>query len=761
MLKIFNKFSPRANPADSNYPNGSIKNESVPGAKDGTPLDAEWGNDDLGFYEALVAEANITPSGAPDTAVASDRLTALKVVARNEGHNGVTLAAAVADVTLKSGQTRRLTDRGDGLFDAIPVGTTPDVDLPNTATVIASVGDPTLVLSLRVSGPISATSCGVKDAIDSKVFIQAAQDLSELHKQPIEFYGLLDIRFTGGILYDSWLEWRGSGKFDSKFTPTTKDNSVVGKQWWIHKRDNTVDVTHVLMQDIGVDGEFAGGFPTGNQFLGWFSSEADGSDDKDITFLRCHFVDIPFDVVIGRVTKASGGTIEGIRMLFCSGGTNHVGTPNRNANMFKTMHGVIGNVGLYGQYPITDIVSFGNTCTHMRSLCDFKRGSKNFSHNNSHVIDMSDVCSISVDGAADGTIGPNNVGEQTSAFADAKNFYEIQAENVDVLGGQWDANNRTGVVAGLFITNFIDVNELNPGVHDQNQSINVNCYGMTVRNISPVQSAVRLLNTIDCDVRGVKAFDIGFAAVSFEHIAGLKNLAGVIIPPNGNTVDDVREENCTLSVITQAGNKIRVGENIFNEDGQMDIDVNNIAGSGLDIEFEALYTPKELNPNQRFQSYGGAATQILGWESGTATRTFDASDKPFNSYNSLTLEDTSAAAIQSGTMQASLAVKQGDIIYFMLGIKTGTGINNSINVQEFNGVTFISNTFIDLKGQDATDWEPRLRKHKVVDASADRLIINLNPAANDNGDSTLQGTTKFADLRISDKLNSGIIRPLA
>ena len=79
-LKIFEKFSPRANPADTDYPYGSIKNESVPGAKDGTPLDASWGNDMLGFTDALLAEAGITPSGNPDTAIASQRLDAMKTV---------------------------------------------------------------------------------------------------------------------------------------------------------------------------------------------------------------------------------------------------------------------------------------------------------------------------------------------------------------------------------------------------------------------------------------------------------------------------------------------------------------------------------------------------------------------------------------------------------------------------------------------------------------------------------------------------------
>lgn len=79
-IKIFEKFTPRANPADADYPYGSIKNESVPGAKDGTPLDAVWGNDMVGFTDALLSEAGIVPNGLADTALVSQRVDAIKLL---------------------------------------------------------------------------------------------------------------------------------------------------------------------------------------------------------------------------------------------------------------------------------------------------------------------------------------------------------------------------------------------------------------------------------------------------------------------------------------------------------------------------------------------------------------------------------------------------------------------------------------------------------------------------------------------------------
>lgn len=83
-LKINEKFAPRANPPTTNYPEGSIKNESTPGAKDGTPLDADWGNDYVGFTDALLAEVGIAPSGNPDTALDSQRLDAIKSLHIND-----------------------------------------------------------------------------------------------------------------------------------------------------------------------------------------------------------------------------------------------------------------------------------------------------------------------------------------------------------------------------------------------------------------------------------------------------------------------------------------------------------------------------------------------------------------------------------------------------------------------------------------------------------------------------------------------------
>ena len=83
MLKIYQRYAPAAVAPTTAYPLGSIKNDSVPGADDGTPLEKDWGNNIEGFHQALMAEAALTASGSPDTAQVSQLLEAVKIVAAN------------------------------------------------------------------------------------------------------------------------------------------------------------------------------------------------------------------------------------------------------------------------------------------------------------------------------------------------------------------------------------------------------------------------------------------------------------------------------------------------------------------------------------------------------------------------------------------------------------------------------------------------------------------------------------------------------
>ena len=122
MINLEQTFSPRVNPADANYPFGSIKDNTSPGANDGTPLAAVWGNNWEGFAQAAMTGAGITPSGLPDTAQDSQLLEAIKTVTSEALRDE--LGADNSDVLI-SGETAELVaDNARYLHDmrsAVPI----------------------------------------------------------------------------------------------------------------------------------------------------------------------------------------------------------------------------------------------------------------------------------------------------------------------------------------------------------------------------------------------------------------------------------------------------------------------------------------------------------------------------------------------------------------------------------------------------------------------------------------------------------------
>jgi len=105
-LNFDGRYTPDSTPADANYPYGSFKNETVPGALDGTPYEKDWGNDMLGFFQKLLNYANIVPSGNAETIVASQYFEALektfnKFIYFNDAGGGAANAIQVVSVGSK------------------------------------------------------------------------------------------------------------------------------------------------------------------------------------------------------------------------------------------------------------------------------------------------------------------------------------------------------------------------------------------------------------------------------------------------------------------------------------------------------------------------------------------------------------------------------------------------------------------------------------------------------------------------------------
>lgn len=77
-LKLNERYPGRFNSPTTQYPQGSFKNRTAPGAKDGSYLEQDWANDALAFLSSLLSGASITPNGNVDTVGASQYYTALQ-----------------------------------------------------------------------------------------------------------------------------------------------------------------------------------------------------------------------------------------------------------------------------------------------------------------------------------------------------------------------------------------------------------------------------------------------------------------------------------------------------------------------------------------------------------------------------------------------------------------------------------------------------------------------------------------------------------
>lgn len=96
MLILKNRYPLQSDDTDpTGYPHGKARNASTPNDGTGTPLEKDLINDLLGFQQALVVTAGITPSGNPDKADASDLLDALEALFYRRGLVDALLAARV------------------------------------------------------------------------------------------------------------------------------------------------------------------------------------------------------------------------------------------------------------------------------------------------------------------------------------------------------------------------------------------------------------------------------------------------------------------------------------------------------------------------------------------------------------------------------------------------------------------------------------------------------------------------------------------
>ena len=74
------QYPGKITPASAEYPYGKARNITLPGDGTGTPWEAALVNDIFGFQQALLSEADITPTGDPEEVGASQYLKSIKTI---------------------------------------------------------------------------------------------------------------------------------------------------------------------------------------------------------------------------------------------------------------------------------------------------------------------------------------------------------------------------------------------------------------------------------------------------------------------------------------------------------------------------------------------------------------------------------------------------------------------------------------------------------------------------------------------------------
>ncbi len=207
------------NVADGNYPGGSAKDVSTPSGVDGTPLTAVWVNDWSGFFQKILDAASKTPSGSPDTILASDyydSLIAIQKIAFGTDalRSFATVAAMVAASDLSVGDFVRTesylsgANKGGALYVVVAAatGTQDGGRFINLATHQAQLVPSDVVSSSQYGAASAADNTTKIQALLDSLFVRTSIDVTST----ISGAGLV-LTDKKDILIDAGLSYTGSG----------------------------------------------------------------------------------------------------------------------------------------------------------------------------------------------------------------------------------------------------------------------------------------------------------------------------------------------------------------------------------------------------------------------------------------------------------------------------------------------------------------------------------------------------------------------
>lgn len=244
---------------------------------------------------------------------------------------------------------------------------------------------------------------------------------------------------------------------------------------------------------------------------------------SNLTFRHCRFID-PVSTCI-RASPDMDGRVEGLQVFDCEVDvTVPLDRASHGANLVQCLLEYIdwpGHKTSYGTVAVKGVRVERCRARGVRTLADMKRGTAEFTVVDCRTADLND-CHYSADGAFKGVFARLE-GVQRSPLIKAKNFIEVQGEDIEIREFKYQTAVDLGAIAGVMVTPYALPIE---GRHVVHQSRRIRVIDGNMSGIGS-HAAVRLINASDCEVKGITVDDIKASAVAIEN------------PPDGLTPSNV------------------------------------------------------------------------------------------------------------------------------------------------------------------------------------------------------------------------------
>lgn len=246
-IKPETEFPGKINAADSNYDLGSARDVVTDGDGTGTPWKARLINDLWGFFQKLLNVGGITPSGSPDTIVASDYFAGLMTVVIRPV---ATVADMVALTDVRVGdviKTKEFSNGngGSGTYDIVLTSSvTPLPTGADGVDIIQSTVEPSISFVLRINEDVNVDQLAGSIGVDDTVMLNRAWALASTLKRNLTSSGgkafvissqvagtfeSIDVNFNGSIItVDTLIQSVPAVKFSVSKSINLKDFTVDG-----------------------------------------------------------------------------------------------------------------------------------------------------------------------------------------------------------------------------------------------------------------------------------------------------------------------------------------------------------------------------------------------------------------------------------------------------------------------------------------------------------------------------------------------------